>query len=141
MTLAKPAILVDTGPLLAVVLENDEYHDWAKEVFLNLPPPLFTCESVLSEAQFLLRARGGDPSIVLKWVREGVIEIPFAAADEIEPLLALQKSYRDVPMQFADACLVRMSELFPASHLVTVDRDFQIYRRNRRQVIPLISPW
>lgn len=134
-------ILADTGPLVAVLNVADEHHAWAREVFGRLPPPVFTCEAVLSEAQFLLHARGGDSLTVLDWVRRGVINLAFDAEDEIERLLALQKSYRTLPMDFADACLVRMSEIHPRSCVLTTDSHFRIYRRNGRQIILLLAPW
>ena len=134
-------ILVDTGPLVAVLNAADEHHDWSRNVFGRWPPPVFTCESVLSEAQFLLHDRGGDPLTVLDWVRRGVINLAFDAEDEIERLMSLQKSYRSLPMDFADACLVRMAELHPRSIVMTTDSHFRIYRRNGRQIIPLLAPW
>jgi hypothetical protein len=54
------------------------------------------------------------------------------------PLVAL--IYADVPMSLADACLVRMSELFPKHRVMSLGSDFHVYRRNRLQVIPLLSP-
>lgn len=126
---------------MAVLNDADEHHGWACATFSRLPPPVFTCESVLSEAQFLLLDRGGDPLTVLDWVRRGVINLAFNAEDEIDRLIALQKSYGSLPMNFADACLVRMSELHPRSHVLTTDSHFRIYRRNSRQVIPLLAPW
>jgi predicted nucleic acid-binding protein len=132
--------IVDTGPLVAVLNAGDEYHPWAREVFGELSPPLFTCESVLSEAQFLLQDRGGDPLAVLELVRRQVIKLSFHAEDEIERLVQLQRSYRNLGMDFADACLVRMTELHDRSRIVTTDSHFRIYRRNRRQIIELLSP-
>lgn len=134
-------ILVDSGPLVAALNAGDEHHAWACAVLGRLPPPLFTCESVLSEVQFLLQDRGGDPLVVLDWVKRGIINLAFDAEDEIERLMALQYSYRKLPMDFADACLVRMSELHPQSCVLTTDSHFKIYRRNGRQIIPLLAPW
>ncbi len=48
--------------------------------------------------------------------------------------------YADQPMSFADACLVRMTELHPDSMLITLDGDFRVYRRHGRQAIPLATP-
>ena len=48
--------------------------------------------------------------------------------------------YTNVPMSLADACLVRMSELYPDSLVLTNDSDFAIYRRNRNQTIPTLMP-
>jgi len=141
MPIEAERVLVDTGPLVAVLNASDEHHTWTREIFGQLPPPLFTCESVLSEAQFLLDARGGNPLAVLEWVRSGVIHLAFDAEDEIERLMALQRSYRSLPMDFADACLVRMAEMHPRSRVFTTDSHFRIYRRNGRQLIPVLAPW
>jgi predicted nucleic acid-binding protein len=61
--------------------------------------------------------------------------------DHIPELLALMRRYRDVPMSLADACLVRLSELHRHGRVMTTDTDFRLYRRNARQVIPLLAPW
>ena len=140
MPVAALRTVVDTGPLVAVLNADDAHHAWAREVFGKLSPPVFTCEAVLSEAQFLLQERGGDPLAVLVWVQQGVISLAFDAANEIERLLALQRSYRNLPMDFADACLVRMTEIHEHSSVLTTDSHFRIYRRNGRQIIPLRAP-
>ena len=140
MPAAAQRTVVDTGPLVAVLNANDEHHAWAREVFGQLSPSVFTCEAVLSEAQFLLQERGGDPLAVLVWVQQGVISLAFDAASEIERLLEVQRSYRNLPMDFADACLVRMTELHERSIVLTTDSHFRIYRRNGRQIIPLRAP-
>ena len=140
MPAAAQRTVVDTGPLVAVLNANDTHHGWAREVFGQLSPPVYTCEAVLSEAQFLLQERGGDPLAVLVWVQQGVISLAFDAANEIERLLALQRSYRSLPMDFADACLVRMTEIHARSSVLTTDSHFRIYRRNGRQIIPLRAP-
>ena len=132
--------VVDTDPLVAALNANDAHHAWAREMFGKLSPPVFTCEAVLSEAQFLLQERGGDPLAVLVWVQQGVISLGFEAANEIERLLALQRSYRNLPMDFADSCLVRMTEIHERSTFLTTDSHFRIYRRNGRQIIPLRAP-
>ena len=95
---------------------------------------------MLSEAQFLLQERGGDPLAVLVCVRQGVINLGFDAAKEIERLPALQRSYRNLPMNFADACPVRMTEMHERSSVLTTGSHFGVYRRNGRQLIPLCAP-
>jgi uncharacterized protein len=119
---------------------NDAHHAWAREVFGKLSPPVFTCEAVLSEAQFLLQEQGGDPLAVLAWVQQSVISLAFEAATEIERLLTLQRSYHNLPMDFADACLLLMTEIHERSSVLTTDSHFRIYRRNGRQIIPLRAP-
>jgi len=54
--------------------------------------------------------------------------------------MALAKRYADRRPDLADLCLIRMSELFPNHSIITVNQDFRVYRRNKREVIPLICP-
>jgi len=76
--------------------------------------------------------------VILEFVRRSLLKVSFRA--EQEALIGLEHSYTDVPMSLADACLVRRSELSPRWRVMTTDSDFLRYRRNRRQVIPLICP-
>ena len=132
--------VVDTGPLVALFSRADQYQQWAREEFERLTPPVFTCEAVLSETQLLVRERGGNPLAVLEMVKRGMLNVAFELEDEVERLLELQRSYADVPISLADACLVRMTELHARSRVMTTDSDFRIFRRNRRQIIPLLAP-
>ncbi len=134
------AVLIDTGPLVAFLNAEDRYHAWALEVFAVIEAPVATCEAVLSEACFLLRrARGGEEA-VLKLVERGLLGLPFRLALESASIRRLLVRYADVPMSLADACLVRMSEQISDAVLLTLDRDFRIYRRHGRQVIPTRMP-
>ena len=133
-------ILVDAGPIIALLIAADQHHHWAREVWTQLEPPLYTCEAVLSEAQYVAKRLGGDPLAVLKFLQKGAIHVAFDVEDEVERLQELQRTYADVPMSLADACLVRMTELHEHSRVMTTDSDFRIYRRNRRQIIPLLAP-
>lgn len=135
------AILVDTGPIVALLIARDQYHAWAKNEWAKLKPPLLTCEPVLSEAQHIIHRLGGDPLVVIEFVRRGLLIPSFRVESEIDALIKLERTYADVPMSLADACLVRMSELAPRSRVMTTDADFIKYRRNRRQLIPLICPF
>ena len=99
--------------------------------------PLLTCEAVLAEAAFHLR----NVPLVLAMVRDGLVEIAFTANDHRRQLSALADRYHDRHPDFADVCLIRMSELYPNHPVITVDRtDFRIYRRHRRETIPTIFP-
>lgn len=77
---------------------------------------------------------------VLDLLSKGVLKVDFRMLAEIEPLQELMRKFATVPMSLADACLVRMTELDAQSTIVTLDSDFRVYRRNRRQVIPTIIP-
>lgn len=140
MSVPAPHVVIDSGPLVALLCRGDRHHAWARVEFGSLRPPVFTCDAVLSEVQFLVRARGGESLAVLELVRRGMLVVDFALGKEVDRLMALQRAYADLPMSLADACLVRMSELHPHAVVMTTDADFQIYRRHRRQSIPLIAP-
>jgi predicted nucleic acid-binding protein len=136
------AWLLDTGPLVAFFDRSDRYHPWAVEQWARAPIPLLTCEAVLAEATYLLQEHAGlTGDKVLALFERGVIEARFQLEDHAGPVAELLKKYRDQEMRLADACLVRMSELKRDSRVFTVDsRDFRIYRRFERKVIPLIAP-
>lgn len=129
--------IADTGFLVAFMNRGDEHHEWAVSLAARVSEPLLTCESVLSEAAFHL----GSVSLVLELVREGLTTVAFDCREHLPQLEELADRYADREPDLADLCLVRMSELYPRHPVITVDReDFRIYRRNKREMIPLICP-
>ncbi|MBW4641684.1 MAG: PIN domain-containing protein [Goleter apudmare HA4340-LM2] len=133
-------VLLDTGPLVAVINRRDQFHRWVTAQWANIEPPLLTCEAVISEACFLLWNVYGGQEAVINLVKNGVIEIPFKLEEEAVIIGELLKTYQSVPMSLADACLVRMSEQYVDSFLLTFDSDFLIYRRHKNQMIPVTMP-
>ena len=133
-------VIIDTGPLVALLNRRDSHHAWAREVLDTIEPPIFTCEAVVSEACFLLRRLVGGQDAVLELLSKDVLKVDFRMLPEIDALHGLLHKFANVPMSVADACLVRMTELDVQSVIVTLDGDFRVYRRNRRQVIPTIMP-
>lgn len=133
-------ILVDTGPLVAYLDRGDRDHLWAKACFQQITRPLLTCEAVIAESLFLLRRGGIAPDGLLHLIERGLVLPDFSLRAEIGSIQKLTKSYRDVPMSLADACLVRLSELHENATVMTLDSDFSIYRRFRRKAIPLLRP-
>ncbi len=128
--------IAETGVLVAFANCGDAHHRWAVAVAEKLSEPLLTCEAVVAETAFHL----GDAALVLRMIRDGLIRLAFEADDHLPHLEDLAKRYADRAPDFADLCLVRMSEMLPKHSVVTVDRDFRVYRRNKRDVIPLICP-
>lgn len=133
-------VIVDTGPLVAFLRRDDSDHPWAVSQFRGLNEPLLTCEAVLSESIFLLSQSPGGVQKLTNLIDRGLVVPTFNLSDEWTSVSQLLRRFDDVPMSLADACLVRMTELHPYSKVFTLDSDFKIYRRNRRQIIPLISP-
>ena len=129
--------IADTGFLVAFANGNDRHHEWAVGVVEQVTEPLLTCEAVLAEAAFHLRSVG----VVLAMVQEGLATPAFDFRQHLPQLTALAQRYSDRNPNLADLCLVRMSELHPRHHVITVDReDFRVYRRNKREAIPLVCP-
>jgi hypothetical protein len=111
-----------------------EFIDRTRE---QVTEPLLTCEPVLAEAAFHLQ----NVSLVLELIREGLVTPSFNCCDHLPQLEALAARYADRHPDLADLCLIRMSELFPRHSIITVDQeDFRVYRRNKREAIPLICP-
>lgn len=134
------SVVVDTGPIVALLDADDRYHAWARAQFGRLRPPLLTCEAVLTESCFLIARGGGDASAVLQLVERGVVSIAQLFDAEAASIARLMHRYRNVPMSLADACLVRLIELTSQTTLFTLDSDFEIYRQKGRRLIPLLAP-
>ena len=129
--------IADTGLLVAFANRNDHYHEWAMQIAQDVTEPLLTCEAVLAEAAFHLQS----VSIVLAMLREGLVTLALDCRDHLEQLTALAERYADRNPDFADLCLVRMSEVYPKHPVITIDRaDFRVFRRNKREAIPTICP-
>lgn len=129
--------IADTGFLVAFMSANDAHHAWAVSLASQLDGPLLTCEAVLAETAFHLQ----NCAAVFEMIDEDLISLAFDCNDHLPQLAALAKRYSDRQPDLADLCLIRMSELFPKHPVVTVDReDFRIYRRNKRECIPLVCP-
>lgn len=123
--------IVDTGALVALINRKDTHHLWAREVWKQLCPPLLVCEPVITEACFLLQNLQNGESSILRLLETNVIQ---NAIDR------LMQRYQSVPMSLADACLVRMLELYPNSSILTLDQDFYIYRKQGNQSIDVMMP-
>ena len=133
-------VIIDTGPLIAIIDQRDAQHRWAIDQLKVLEPPFITCEAVVSESLFLLSsARQGVPTL-LQMIQEDLIRVAFNLDEHLTAVTRLITKYHDVPMSLADASLVRMSELHDRARIFTLDSDFKRYRRHGRQAIPLIYP-
>jgi predicted nucleic acid-binding protein len=130
--------LVDAGFLVALISRRDANHRWAAEAASRFPPPWITCEAVLSETFHLIGARGAATFVSL--FERGVLICSYRFADDVSAVLRLLEKYSEMPMSFADACLVRMTEIVNNPMLLTTDADFRVYRRHGRQVVPCVLP-
>jgi len=128
-------ILLDTGPLVALISENDANHTRAKKLFADCLPPFRCCEAVVAEACFLMRkVHGAGPAEVIALGRRGVYNVAISAQEHWTNIEALLRKYADRPISLADACLIRCAEIHQEARILTFDSDFGVYKwaRNRR---------
>ncbi len=129
--------ILDAGPLIAAINRDDGHHAWARATLARLGPPFHSCPEAMAEAA----AMTGRPAAIVEMIQAGEIVLAFDLAGQAASVLALLKKYADRDMDLADACIVRMTELVRECRVVTLDRDdFSVYRRNGRDLIPLIAP-
>lgn len=132
--------IIDTGPLVAYLNARDLHHSWALNQWQTVQSPLLTCEPVITETCFLLQNIHGGRNAIMQLLATNVLSIDFSLKLEHQAIQQLLERYESVPMSLADACLVRMAELYPESTILTLDSDFLIYRKHRNQQIPLRIP-
>jgi predicted nucleic acid-binding protein len=129
--------IADTGFVVAFLNGRDRYHAWADEIGMRITEPLLTCEAVLAETIFQV----GSVSDVLGLLQFGFLKLAFDLRGNLNEVLDLAERYRDRNPDLADLCLIRMSELYQSLPVFTVDeKDFRVYRRNGRDVIPIVCP-
>ncbi len=132
------SIIVDASFLVTLLSQRESSRAWADRQARQHPPPWQTCEAALSESFHLLGP--GGTSAIAALLRRGALVPSFRLADQTQPVVSLMQKYADVPMSFADACLVRMTELLSDPLLLTTDADFLVYRRHGRRTIPCALP-
>ncbi len=132
--------IVDTGPLVAFLDRAEQYHRWVAEQVEELEPPLLICEPVLAEAMHLLARYSRGQDALFGLLENGALRIAFRIEEHIPALRKLHQKYLDRPMSLADACIVRMTEIYERYAVLTLDSDFTVYRKHGREPLALIYP-
>lgn len=123
------AILVDAGPLVALLHRDDQYHESCVEALVKLRDPLVTVWPALTEAMYLLNFSWRAQDALWELMLEGTVRLLPLEADDHRRMRDLMKKYRMLPMDLADAALVAVAERERIRRIFTVDRrDFSIYR-------------
>jgi uncharacterized protein len=129
--------IADTGFLVAFGNRKDQFHSWARQLAERVTDPLLTCDAVLAETAFHLR----NSALVLSFVSNGLVRPALVLGDHLTRLMELAVRYADRQPDLADLCIIRLSEMHPRHAVITTDlADFRVYRRGRRETIPLIHP-
>lgn len=135
----KPVIL-DTGPLVAWFCPRDEHHAWARRVFSELTPGSILCEAVLTEVCHLVAKERITRGALIQSIAKGKLRYVSLGAD-LERIAELLHGYADAPMDFADACVVRLAELHTGLPVCTTDGHFRFFRKHGQESIPLLAPF
>jgi len=121
-------VLLDTGVIVALLDNSEQAHRVCAEAIHAAVAPLITCEAVIAESCYLLRNFPGAPEAIIDNVAAGLIQIPFQLSKEAASVKQILRKYRDRKIDLADACLIRLADEFEASDILTLDKDFTIYR-------------
>ena len=126
-------VLLDTGVIVALLDRSERRHARCVTIMEGFERPLVTCEAVIAESFYLLRGLPGAAETVLQNVERGVFQLPFQLSRSAAPVRTIMRKYRDLPADFADACLIQLAEELNTGDILTLDGDFQLcrWRRNR----------
>jgi predicted nucleic acid-binding protein len=133
-------VLLDTGVIVALLDRSERYYVPCVEYLETLTAPLVTCEAVIAESCYLLRRVPGAAEAILENVASGIFQIPFAlsrSASEVEQII---RKYQDRQVDLADACLIHLAGEFSTGEILTLDRDFEVYRWGRNKRFELLIP-
>ena len=132
-------VLVDTGPLVAIMSPADQHHKTCLEALRDLPGPLFSCWPVITEAAWLLRRRSGAVRQLLDSVSAGFLELLPVESAEAAEIGKLIEKYRNIRPQLADAALVYLAERDGFDVIFTLDRrDFSVYQAGPKRAFRII---
>lgn len=132
------AVLVDTGVIVAWLDRSEHFHERCVTALGNVKRPLATCEAVITESCYLLRDLPGAAEAVIENVEKGVLVVPFQLSTSAGPVRQILRKYRDRQVDLADACLIHMAAELDSGEILTLDRDFEIYRWGRNKPFHLL---
>jgi len=134
-------VLLDTGVIVALLDRSEKFHQACATAVRQLPAPLITCEAVIAESCYLLRNLAGAPEAVVENVAAGIFQIPFQLSCEAVGVKQILRKYRDRKIDLADACLIRLADEFKTADVLTLDKDFAIYRWSKNKpfrILPVL---
>jgi len=133
-------VLLDTGVIVGLLDRSEKYHGECAKAVRELEAPLITCEAVITESCFLLRNLPGAAEAVIENVAAGIFELPFQLAREAVGVKQVLRKYRDRRIDLADACLIRLADEFETGDILTLDKDFAIYRWSKNKTFRMLLP-
>jgi predicted nucleic acid-binding protein len=121
-------VLLDTDFIVALLDRSESLHKTCARTIREVQAPLVTCEAVITESCYLLRNLSGASEAVIENIAAGIFQIPFQLSRETAAVKQLLRKYKDRKIDLADACLIRLADQFGTADILTLDRDFAVYR-------------
>ena len=132
-------ILIDAGPLVALLHQDDRQHALCVDTLKSLREPLLTTWMPVTEAMYLLGFSVAAQNALLEMIERGMLTILPLASDDLPAIRKLLRQYADLPMDFADATLVHVAKREHIDRIFTLDRrDFSVYRLQRGKAFSII---
>ena len=131
-------ILIDSGPLIALFDASDKYHTKSMDFIKYNTSELITTIASITETLHLLDFNQNAQIDFLEWISKGAVTIENIEKGDLGRIKYLIKKYQDLPMDFADACLVFLGEKLNINEIATIDRDFSIYRLNGKKKFKIV---
>lgn len=133
-------MLVDAGPLVAILHRDDRDHQACVEALKRITAPLVTTWMPVTEAMYLLEFSPDAQSALLEMIERGALRIAPIDSEDLPSIRALLRKYADLPMDFADATLVRVADRDGLRDILTLDRrDFSVYRLKRGRSFNIVT--
>ena len=127
--------LIDSGPLIALFDKDDNYHESIKTFLKSYKGFLYTSWAVITEVLHMLDFNVEVQIDFLQWIKRGGLEVVLLSQSNIARIIEISEKYSDVPMDFADATLIIISELKNIGEVISIDSDFYIYRNIRNEYL------
>lgn len=131
-------VLLDTGVIVALLDRSEKFHQSCAAILQDLRVPLVTCEAVIAESCYLLRNLPRAAETVIENVEAAIFQIPYQLSQDAVATKQCLRKYRDHNIDLADACLIRLADQFETPDILTLDKDFQIYRWGRNKPFNLL---
>ncbi len=134
-------VFLDTGPLVALFRERDQFHQWVKVELSRENFRFITCEAVLTETLFITKNAFPVVNAISSMIKQNLIEIKSALISDEEQVFELLNKYRDQKTSLADVSLLALYNETKDASIFTTDSDFLVYRDSKGKPLNLISPY
>ncbi|HEY2118515.1 MAG TPA: PIN domain-containing protein [Candidatus Acidoferrum sp.] len=131
-------VLIDTGVIVALLDRSERQHEACAKLIKTIESPLLTCEPVIAESCYLLRKLPGAPATVVENVAAGIFQVSFQISTDTDGIRQRLRKYEDREIDLADACLIRMADQFGTGDILTLDKDFEIYRWGKNKTFRIM---